>query len=82
MRDLAQSPRQEDKTHSASMLPVIPLEGHAMDNMSKLSLKDDEAVYTGSSHWITILEDVRGPLQKIIKKRTSMMTRILADSTS
>lgn len=26
--------------------------------MGKLSITNDQAVYTGSSHWITILEDV------------------------
>jgi hypothetical protein len=68
MRDLAQSPHQppEDVTSlheipRTSIPPAIPLEGHATDNMSKLSLTDDEAVYIGSSHWITILEDVCSP---------------------
>ena len=28
------------------------------EEMGKLSLTDDQAVYTGSSHWVTILEDV------------------------
>ncbi|KAJ9134322.1 Transcription factor [Pleurostoma richardsiae] len=27
--------------------------------MGKLSLNDNQAVYTGSSHWVTILEDIR-----------------------
>lgn len=27
--------------------------------MGNLNLADDQAVYTGSSHWATILEDVR-----------------------
>lgn len=65
MRDLAQSPHRPPEnmespreTPRASIQPATPLEGAATDNMSKLSLTDDEAVYIGSSHWITILEDV------------------------
>lgn len=30
--------------------------------MGNLNLADDQAVYTGSSHWATILEDVRTSL--------------------
>ncbi|CAK7236551.1 hypothetical protein SBRCBS47491_009676 [Sporothrix bragantina] len=29
------------------------------DDMGKLSLTDDHVVYTGSSHWVTILEDIQ-----------------------
>lgn len=28
------------------------------DGMERLNLKEDQDIYTGSSHWVTILEDV------------------------
>lgn len=31
------------------------------ENMGKLNMTGDYAVYTGSTHWITILEDVNAP---------------------
>lgn len=31
---------------------------HAIENMGNLSLVDDHSVYTGSSHWVAILEEV------------------------
>lgn len=76
MKNLAQSPHQLPENNLASshesprqsIPPVIPLEDNATDNMSKLSLTDDEAVYIGSSHWITILEDVSNLLRQISKK--------------
>ena len=39
--------------------PSIASEGHVADSMGKLSLTDDRAVYIGSSHWSTILEDIQ-----------------------
>lgn len=36
-----------------------PSDAQTTDNMGKLSLTDGHAVYMGSSHWATILEDVR-----------------------
>lgn len=36
-----------------------PSDAQATENMGKLSLTDGHAVYMGSSHWATILEDVR-----------------------
>lgn len=66
MRDLVQSSHQPSGDNaSPSEMPVYtepplnPSDGHATDDMGKLSLTDDHAVYTGSSHWVTILEDVR-----------------------
>ncbi|RTE79295.1 hypothetical protein BHE90_006227 [Fusarium euwallaceae] len=34
-------------------------DGHAEANIGKLSLEDGNAIYTGSSHWATILDDIR-----------------------
>jgi len=31
------------------------------ENMGRLSLTGDHTVYTGSTHWVTILEDVNAP---------------------
>ena len=39
---------------------LIPPDSRVIDDMGKLNLDDDHAVYTGSSHWVTILEDVSG----------------------
>ena len=38
--------------------PLAPPDGHVEDTMGKLSLTDNHTVYIGSSHWVTILEDV------------------------
>ncbi|KAI8964657.1 fungal-specific transcription factor domain-containing protein [Daldinia sp. FL1419] len=35
------------------------LDGNVVDDMGKLSLADNHAIYTGSSHWVTILDDIR-----------------------
>lgn len=35
-----------------------PPDDHVLDSMGKLSLTDNDAVYIGSSHWVTILEEV------------------------
>ncbi|KAH7009932.1 hypothetical protein EDB80DRAFT_714107 [Ilyonectria destructans] len=66
MRDIVQSSRQPSGDNaSPSEMPVYtepplnPSDGHATDDMGKLSLTDDRAVYTGSSHWVTILEDIQ-----------------------
>lgn len=43
-------------------------DGHVVDSMGKLSLTDKGAVYIGSSHWVTILEEVSlKPAQVIFK---------------
>ncbi|KAI8676468.1 Zn(2)-C6 fungal-type domain-containing protein [Fusarium sp. Ph1] len=34
-------------------------DGHTAASIGKLSLEDGNAVYTGSSHWATILDDIR-----------------------
>ncbi|KAI0106840.1 fungal-specific transcription factor domain-containing protein [Daldinia grandis] len=34
-------------------------DGNVIDDMGKLSLTDSHAIYTGSSHWVTILDDIR-----------------------
>ncbi|KAF5006502.1 hypothetical protein FDECE_7123 [Fusarium decemcellulare] len=59
MRGMAQGPSQTlDKT----TFPSEALDGTGsssapVDNMGKLSLTEIHAVYTGSSHWATILDD-------------------------
>lgn len=42
----------ETETQGASF------DGHTAANIGKLSLEEGNAVYTGSSHWATILDDV------------------------
>ena len=42
----------------AAAQPVPSSPGSMADDMGKLCLTDDQAVYTGSSQWVTILEDV------------------------
>ncbi|KAH8686510.1 fungal-specific transcription factor domain-containing protein [Ilyonectria robusta] len=66
MRDIVQSSRQPsgDNASRSEMPaytepPLNPSDGRATDDMGKLSLTDDHAVYTGSSHWVTILEDIQ-----------------------
>jgi hypothetical protein len=44
----------------AAAQPVANSHGSMADDIGKLSLTDDQAVYAGSSHWVTILEDVSG----------------------
>lgn len=63
-RDLARSSRQTS-TDTASLSlsidgsrPVTHPPDNLADDMGKLRIIDDQAVYTGSSHWVTILEDV------------------------
>lgn len=65
MRDMMESSRQpsadiatpsEPRNSPASSL--APAHGQVVDDMGKLRLTDNHAVYTGSSHWTTILEDV------------------------
>jgi len=64
-RDLGRDPRQiSSEIPSPSMEtdvsgPVTPLNASLADGMGQLSITEDHAVYTGSSHWVTILEDVR-----------------------
>ncbi|KAK7419761.1 hypothetical protein QQX98_003133 [Neonectria punicea] len=54
--DIVASPSEALKDpRSSTHLP----DDEVIDNMGKLSLADDHAVYIGSSHWITILEDIQ-----------------------
>ena len=39
--------------------PLAPRDGHIADSVGKLSLTDNHAVYIGSTHWGTILAEVR-----------------------
>lgn len=66
MRDIVQSSRQPSGDNaSPSEMPAYtepqlnPSDGRVTNDMGKLSLTDDHAVYTGSSHWVTILEDIQ-----------------------
>ena len=43
--------------HNRELNPA-PHPEHLADSVGKLSLTDDRAVYTGSTHWGTILEEV------------------------
>lgn len=66
MRDLAQGPgRSDGDTTSPSVIskdhpsPLSPTNSQGVgDAIGNLNLTDEHAVYTGSSHWATILEDV------------------------
>lgn len=42
-----------------SRSPLVAQDSRVVDDMGKLSLNDSRAVYTGSSHWATILEDIQ-----------------------
>jgi hypothetical protein len=67
MRDMEQKSRLlvdkmevTDEVHKNANLGTQrdPSDGHMVDSMGKLSLTDNDAVYIGSSHWVTILEEV------------------------
>ncbi|OJJ51440.1 hypothetical protein ASPZODRAFT_148719 [Penicilliopsis zonata CBS 506.65] len=72
MREMEQNSRQvsgstlcppaEPSRISAASNLVPQEEDHIVNTVEKLSLTDDHAVYIGSSHWVTILEDVRDEL--------------------
>jgi hypothetical protein len=49
------------------VLPLAPYDGHVADSVGKLSLTDDHAVYIGSTHWGTILEEVSCLSRKSVK---------------
>ncbi|KAH8705958.1 fungal-specific transcription factor domain-containing protein [Talaromyces proteolyticus] len=66
MRDMTQSsPRTLDSIPSPSASlnelqpPLVSSNDNVTENMGKLSLTDNHAVYIGSSHWATILEDIQ-----------------------
>lgn len=74
MRVMEQSSRQvsgilasppERFNDSASQL--APQDDHVADMVGKLTLTDDHAVYIGSTHWVTILEDVSCSSQDSMK---------------
>ena len=66
MRDVVQSSREPSHNIASPSKealndlrpPHAPPDGYVEDTIEKLSLTDDHAVYSGSSHWVTILEDV------------------------
>jgi hypothetical protein len=67
MRDMEQKLRQPvdkmevtEEVHKNENLGTQrgPSDSHVVDSMGKLSLTDNDAVYIGSSHWVTILEEV------------------------
>jgi hypothetical protein len=53
--------------------PLAPPDGHVIDSMGKLSLTDNHAVYNGSSHWVTILEDVSCLYEKSVLSNLMMI---------
>lgn len=77
MRDMEQKLRQPidkievtDEVHKNENLGTQrdPSDGHVVDSMGKLSLTDNDAVYIGSSHWVTILEEVSLKSVRVIFK--------------
>jgi hypothetical protein len=67
MRDMEQKSRLPvdkmevtDEAHKDENLGIQrdSSDGHVLDSVGKLSLTDNDAVYIGSSHWVTILEEV------------------------
>ena len=49
------------------VLSLTPHYGHVADSVGKLSLTDDHAIYIGSTHWGTILEEVSCLSRKSVK---------------
>ncbi|OIW34303.1 hypothetical protein CONLIGDRAFT_607106 [Coniochaeta ligniaria NRRL 30616] len=64
-RDLARNSGQTSGDRASPSLtnndirPFTPPGSSLADDLGKLSITDDHTVYTGSSHWVTILEDIR-----------------------
>ncbi|KAF7548328.1 hypothetical protein G7046_g8711 [Stylonectria norvegica] len=90
MRDMAQT-STEISNDAASLggigePPLASLDGHIADDMGKLDLTGNHAIYTGSSHWVTILEDVSYVVQmavlEIVKLKTIWQIRLLKDELS
>lgn len=54
-------PSSSSVTPSGALNDTSPQhqDGNIIDDMGKLSLTDSHAIYTGSSHWVTILDDIR-----------------------
>ncbi|KAH8660808.1 fungal-specific transcription factor domain-containing protein [Tricladium varicosporioides] len=66
MREMEHRSRQpsDDRSLSSELLnnpvpPLAPLDDNTIGSMGNLSLTDNHEVYVGSSHWVTILEDIR-----------------------
>ncbi|KAM0551963.1 hypothetical protein ACHAPJ_008071 [Fusarium lateritium] len=60
LRDRAESSNQPSDKVSNNPEPIhAQSDVSATASMGNLSLTDDQAVYTGSSHWATILEDIQ-----------------------
>jgi hypothetical protein len=62
MRDMIQNSDQHSPSTSIAPTDLesqsMTLHDNEKDDIGKLSLSDNHGVYTGSSHWVTILEDV------------------------
>ncbi|KAK3933912.1 fungal-specific transcription factor domain-containing protein [Diplogelasinospora grovesii] len=92
MRDMMQSSHHASDGMASSNEtpndPGPPLAPAIVDDMGKLSLTENHAVYTGSSHWVTILEDVsscsicpwRVPLSEEFSKSTTSLESTPADA--
>jgi hypothetical protein len=65
-------------TDSGRQLPG--LDRQITENTGNLSLTDSHAVYTGSSHWVSILEDVGCLSGKSVRVRS--LTLLFPDPTS
>ncbi|CAM1507598.1 Fc.00g072390.m01.CDS01 [Cosmosporella sp. VM-42] len=63
MRDMASRQPSDDVASRSvavnDLSPALTFSGHVIEDMGKLSLTDNQAVYTGSSHWVTILKDIQ-----------------------
>ncbi len=76
MRDMAQNSSQPPITTAPSIgeapkdpaLAVPSPSASVAGSMGKLSPADKHAFYTGSSHWVTILEDVSFPVLPFVVK--------------
>lgn len=71
LEDLVTEMHNQMQTTPGLEAPAVPATasspGGIADDMGKLSLTDDQAVYTGSSHWVTILEDVSRVVQLMLQ---------------
>lgn len=79
MNAMEQNPRKASadtaplKEHfEDAVLPLAPHDIHVADSVGKLSLTDDHAIYTGSTHWGTILEEASRLFRKSAK--SNLMT--------
>ena len=63
MRDREGANEGLDALRAPTALPPDPI---MKNDMEKLSLNENSAVYTGSSHWMAILENVYPPVIKFL----------------